>query len=61
MSKTSPEGATLRSKQPFILYYALSGLDGVISLPKALPWAMLFRPFRANRNKGLVVIIGFLT
>ena len=25
----------------------------------ALPWAKLFRPFRANKNKGLPVIIGF--
>ena len=25
------------------------------------PWAKLLCPFRANKNKGLVVIIGFLT
>jgi len=38
-----------------------SGLDGIISLPRSLPWSVLFRPFRANKNKGLVAIIGFLT
>jgi len=27
----------------------------------AAPWAKLFRPFRANKNKGLPVITGFLT
>jgi len=27
----------------------------------ALPWANLFSPFRARRNKGFEVIIGSLT
>ncbi|MBF8277796.1 MAG: hypothetical protein HW390_2869 [Candidatus Brocadiaceae bacterium] len=48
-----------RYKERVILYYALSGLDGFVLSPRALPWAMLFSPFRACRNKGLVVIIGF--
>ena len=31
-------------------YDALSGLDGFVLLTRALPWSMLFRPFRATSN-----------
>ena len=40
----------------FHFYYALSGLDGFVVFPRALPWATLFSPFRAGRIKGFAVV-----